>query len=95
MNQIKNKLLPSQLHFEMLTDDNQVKPVDFIVKHITVPLSQKDDCHALLADFENYQFYIRIGDKGENTFFIPLDLFSFEFCLNYLLQCFFILKGEE
>ena len=37
----------------------------YSVKHETVLLSQQDDGHLILADFEDDQFSIRINDEGD------------------------------
>ena len=53
--ELKHKPLPPQLRFAM-SHDNQFKLVHCLVKHETVLLTQKEDCHPILVDFGNDQF---------------------------------------
>ena len=36
LNQLKQKQLPPQIHFATLKHDNQIKPVNYLVKHETI-----------------------------------------------------------
>ena len=67
-----------QYHFATLTHDKQTKRVQYLVKLESALLSQKDDCHHILADFGNNQISYRINDTEENIIFKLLDSFSFQ-----------------
>ena len=67
MNQLKHKQLPPQIHFAILTHDNQIKPVHCLVKLETVLPSQEDDCHPILANFGNEEFSFRITENEKTS----------------------------
>ena len=73
LNQLKHKQLPPQNHSATLTKDNQLTHLHYLANHETVPPSQKDDCHPILADFGDDQFFVRISDKRENIIVKALD----------------------
>ena len=58
-------------------NDNQLKPLHYLVKHEEIKCNQKNDCHPILADYGEDQFSIRINNKGEDIHIKPLDSFSF------------------
>ena len=78
LKQLKHKQLPPQIRFATLTHDNQIKPVQYLVKHETALPSQKNICHPTLVDFEKDQFSIPINDKRENIINKPQNSFFFE-----------------
>ena len=63
--QLRDKQLPPQIDFSIM-EDNQLKPVQYSVKHEEIKYNQKNDCHPLLADYGEDQFSIRINNKGED-----------------------------
>ena len=76
--QLKHKQLPQPILFATLTLDNQIKPVQYLVKPKTVLLSQKDDCHPVLAVFGKDQFSLCNNEKKEHIIFNKLDSFFFK-----------------
>ena len=78
LNQRKHKHLSPQIHFAALTDDNQIRPVQYLVKNLVLLPSQKDDCHPILVVFGIDHFSNRNIDRGENIMFKPLDSVSME-----------------
>ena len=76
VHQIQHKQLPPQIDFSIMKD-NQLRPVDYLVKHEEIKNNQKNDCHPILADYGEDQFSIRIINKGEDIHIKPLDSFSF------------------
>ena len=74
---LRHKQLPPQIGFSIM-EDNQLKPVHFLVKHEEIKYNQKNDCHPILADYGDDQFSIRINNKGEDVHIKPLDSFSFQ-----------------
>ena len=75
--QLRHKQLPSQIDFSIMKD-NQLKPVNYLVKHEEIKYNQKNNCHPILADYGEDQFSIRINNKGEDIHIKPLDSFSFQ-----------------
>ena len=53
--------------------DNQLKPVQYLVKHEEIKYNQKNVCHPILADFGEDQFSIRINNKGEDIQIKPFN----------------------
>ena len=49
-----------------------------MVKHETELHSQKNDCHANVAEFGNDQYSLSIGEKREDIIYKQVDLFSSE-----------------
>ena len=86
LKELKHKQIPQQTHFATLTHDNQIKPVNYLIKHKTVLPPQKDHCYLILADFRNEQISILIRDKGENIITKPLDSISFEAIKPFQIQ---------
>ena len=74
IHQLKHKQLPPQIDFAIMKD-NQFKPVHYLVKHEEIKYSQKNDCHPILADYDEDKFSIRINNKGEDNRIRPLDSF--------------------
>ena len=74
---LRHKQLPPQIDFSIM-EDNQLKPVHYLVKHEEIKYNQKNDCHPILADYGDDQFSIRINNKGEDIHIKPLDSFSFQ-----------------
>ena len=64
-------------------EDNQLKPVHYLVKHEEIKYIQKNDCHPILADYGDDQYSIRIKNKGEDIQITPLDSFSFQFIVPF------------
>ena len=58
--------------------DNQLKHVDYLIKHEEIKYNQKTYCHPILTDYGEYQFSIRINNKGEDIHIKSLDSFSFQ-----------------
>ena len=77
LNQLKHKQLPPQIDFALLQDNN-LKPVQYLVKHEEILPHQKHDSHPILADYGTDQFSIRINDKGNDIVVKPLQSFSFK-----------------
>ena len=77
IHQLRHKQLPPQIDISVL-NDNQLKPVHYLVKHEEIKYIQKNDCHPILADYGEDQFSIRIDNKGEDIHIKPLDSFSFQ-----------------
>ena len=77
IHQLRHKQLPPQIDFSSMKD-NQLKPVDYLVKHEEIKFNQKNDCHPILADYGDDQFSIRINNKVEDIHIKPLDSFSFQ-----------------
>ena len=75
--QLRHKQLPPQIDFSIMKD-NQLKPVNYLVKHEEIECNQKNDCHPILADCGDDQFSIRINNKGEDIHIKPLDSLSFK-----------------
>ena len=75
--QIRHKQLPPQIDFSIM-NDNQLKPVYYLVKHEEINYHQKNDCHPILADYGEAQFSIRINNKGEDILKKPLNSISFQ-----------------
>ena len=63
--------------------DDQLKPVDYLVKHEEIKYNQKNDCHPIFADYGEDQFSIRINNKGEDNHIKHLDSFSFQFIVRF------------
>ena len=76
INQLKHKKTP-QIDFAILQNDN-LKPVHYLIKHEEILPHQKHDSHPILADYGTDQFSIRINDKGNNIIVKPLQSFSFK-----------------
>ena len=78
LNQVKHKHWPPHFHIASLKQDNEFKPVHYLVQkwNCTSP-TKKDNGHPIWADLENDQFSIRINENGKNIPIEPLDLFSF------------------
>ena len=74
IHQLGHKQLPPQINFSILKDD-QFKPEQYLVKHEEIRYNQKNDCHPILADYGEDQFFIRINKKGEDIHIKPLDSF--------------------
>ena len=74
IHQLKHKQLPPQIDFSIMKD-NQFKPVHYFVKHEEVKYNQKNDCHPILADYDDDQFSICINNKREDIHIKPLDSF--------------------
>ena len=64
VHQLRRKQLPPQIDFPIMKD-NQLKPVQYLVKHEEIIENQKNDCHPILADYGDNQFSIRINNKEE------------------------------
>ena len=77
IHQLRHKQLPPQIDFSFM-EDNQLKPVHYLVKREELKYNQKNDCHPNLADYGEDQFSIRIKNKGEYIHIKPLDSFSFQ-----------------
>ena len=77
IHQLRHKQLPPQMDFSIMKDD-QLKPVQYLVKHEEIKYNQKNYCHPILADYGEDQFSIRINNKGEDIHVKPLDSFSFQ-----------------
>ena len=77
IHQLRHKQLPPQVDFSIM-NDNQLKPVHYLVKHEEIKYNQKNDCHPILADYGEDQCSIRINNKGEDIHIKPLDSFSFQ-----------------
>ena len=75
VHQLRHKQLPPQIDFSIMKD-NQLKPVQNLVKHEEIKYNQKNDCHPILADYGDDQFSIRINNKDIHI--KPLDSFSFQ-----------------
>ena len=75
IHQLRHKDLTPQINFSIMKVD-QLKPVHFLVKHEEI--KKNNDCHPILADYEEDQFSIRINNKGEDIHIKPLDSFSFQ-----------------
>ena len=75
IHQSRQKQLPPQIDFSIMKT-NQLKPVHYLVKHEKIKYNQKNDCHLILADYGEDQFFIRINNKGEDIHKKPLDSFS-------------------
>ena len=75
--QLRHKQFPPQINFSIMKD-NQLKPVQYLVKHEEIKYNQKSDCHPILADYGEDQFSIRINNEGEDIHIKPLDSFSFQ-----------------
>ena len=58
--------------------DNQLKPVQYLVKHEEIKYNQKNDCHPILTDYGEDQVSIRINNEGEDNHIKTLDPFSFQ-----------------
>ena len=58
--------------------DNQLKHVDYLIKHEEIKYNRKTYCHPILTDYGEYQFSIRINNKGEDIHIKSLDSFSFQ-----------------
>ena len=74
VHQLRHKQLPPQIDFSIMKD-NQLKPVNYLVKHEEIKYNQKNDCHPILADYGDDQFSIRINHKGEDIHIKSLDSF--------------------
>ena len=74
IHQLRQKQRPPQIDFSIM-QDNQLKPVHYLVKHEEIKYNQKNDCHPILADYGDDQFPIRINNKGEDIHIKPLDSF--------------------
>ena len=75
--QLRHKQLPPQIDFA-IRKDNQLRPVQYLVKHEKTKYNQKNDCHLILVDYGEDQFSIRINNEGEDIHIKPLDSFSFQ-----------------
>ena len=75
--QLQLHQLRPEIDFSII-EDNQLKPVHYLVKHEEIKCIQKNDCHLILADYGEDQFSIRLNNKGEDIQIKPLDLFSFQ-----------------
>ena len=64
LNQSKHKLSLPQFQFAALTHENQIKPLHNLDEDEAVFSSQKDDCHAILPDFGEDQFFICSDHNG-------------------------------
>ena len=76
INQLKHKHLPPHIDFTIL-QDNELKPVHYLIKHEEVLPHQKHDSHPILAAYGTDQFSLRINDKGNDIIVKPLNSFSF------------------
>ena len=61
---LKDKKLQLRIQLAKLNHDNQIKPVYYLVEQETVLPSQKDDYHAVSAEFGSDQLSICISEKG-------------------------------
>ena len=77
INQLKDKHLPPHIDFTILQDNN-LKPVHYLIKHEEVLPHQKHDSHPILSDYGTDQFSLRINDKGNDIIVKPLNSFSFK-----------------
>ena len=74
LNKFKHKHLPRRTDFSTRTLENQISPAHFLLKHETVLLSRKDDCHPFQYSFLGiYQFSLRNYNKGEQMINKTLD----------------------
>ena len=58
--------------------DDQLKPVNSLVKHEEIKYNQKNDCHPILAEYGEDHFSIRVTNKGEDISINPLNSFTFQ-----------------
>ena len=72
------------IDFLQLKNDNNLKPIHYLIKHEDVFPTQKNDSPLILADYGDDQFTLRIQDKGNVVKYTPLGSFS--------PICFLILK---
>ena len=77
INQIKRKHLPPQIELAVL-QNNELKPVHYLIKHEEDLSHQKHDSHPTLADYVPDQFSIRINDKDNDIIVKSLNSFSFK-----------------
>ena len=77
IHQLRHKQLPPRIDFPIMKDD-QVKPVQYLVKHEEIKDNQNNDCHPILADYDEDQFSFRINNKGEDISIKLLNSFSFQ-----------------
>ena len=77
IHQLRHQQLPPQIDFSAMKDI-QLKPIHYLVKNEEIKYNQKNDCHPILADYGEDQFFIRINNKGEDIHIILLDSFSFQ-----------------
>ena len=77
IHQLRHKQLTPQIDFSIMKD-NQLKPVNYLVKHKEIKYNKKNDCHLILAEYGDDQFSIRIKNKGEDINIKPLDSFFFQ-----------------
>ena len=77
IHQFRHKQFSPQINFSFM-NDNQLKPVHYLVKHEEIKYNKKSYCHPILADYGEDQFSIRINNKGEDIHRKPLDSFSFQ-----------------
>ena len=77
IHQLRHKQLPPQIDFSIMKD-NQLKPVLYLVRYEEIKYNQNNDCHPILADYGEDQFFIRINNKGEDIHIKHLDSFSFQ-----------------
>ena len=82
LNQSKHKQIPPQMDFAIMKND-EITPNHFLIKHEEVKSTQIHDSHPILANYGDYQFSIRINDKGNDNNVKPLDSFSFEAILPF------------
>ena len=76
IHQLRHKQLPPQIDFPIMKND-QLKPVQYLVKHEEIKYNQKNHCQTILAEYGDDQFSIRINKKGEDISSKPLNSFSF------------------
>ena len=68
--QLRHKRLPPQIDVSIMKD-NQLKPVQYLVKHEEIKYNEKIDCHPFLADYGGDHFSIRINNKEEDIHINP------------------------
>ena len=56
IHQLRPKHLPPQIDFPIMKD-NKLKPVHYLVKHEEIEYNQKNDCHPILVDYGEDQFF--------------------------------------
>ena len=86
VHQLRHKQLPPQIDFSIMKD-NQLKPVNYLVKHEEIKYNKKNDCQPLLAEYGEDQFSIRINNKGEDIHIKSFDSFSFQSNVPFESKC--------
>ena len=83
IHQVRHKQLPPQINFSIMKD-NQLKPVQYLMKHEEIKYNKKTIATQLSLTMEKINFYsIRINNKGEDIHIKPLDSFSFQFIVPF------------